>query len=73
MVAVVARSLGGGSGSSGYVVRAIFDNGGFMVTGEEVRVAGANVGEIESVDVDDAGRGRTASEDGGPRRSPARR
>jgi phospholipid/cholesterol/gamma-HCH transport system substrate-binding protein len=32
-------------------VRAVFDNGGFMVNGEEVRVAGATVGEIESVDV----------------------
>ena len=37
--------------SGGYVVRAIFDNGGFMVKGEQVRVAGANVGEIESVGV----------------------
>ena len=43
-------SSGGGS-SDGYVVRAIFDNGGFMVKGEQVRVAGANVGEIESVGV----------------------
>ncbi|HET9677782.1 MAG TPA: MlaD family protein, partial [Solirubrobacterales bacterium] len=35
----------------GYRVRAVFDNGGFMVNGEQVRVAGANVGEIESVSV----------------------
>ncbi len=35
----------------GYVVRAIFDNGSFMVPGEQVRVAGANVGEVQSVDV----------------------
>ena len=34
-----------------YVVRAIFDNGAFMVDGEQVRVAGANVGVIESVGV----------------------
>jgi phospholipid/cholesterol/gamma-HCH transport system substrate-binding protein len=34
-----------------YVVRAVFDSGGFMVKGELVRVAGADVGEIESVDV----------------------
>lgn len=34
-----------------YVVRAIFDSGGFMVKGELVRVAGADVGEIESVGV----------------------
>jgi phospholipid/cholesterol/gamma-HCH transport system substrate-binding protein len=51
VVAVVVLVSGGGSGSSGYVVRAIFDSGGFMVHGEEVRVAGATVGEIESVGV----------------------
>jgi phospholipid/cholesterol/gamma-HCH transport system substrate-binding protein len=50
IVAIVLISSGGGEGS-GYVVRAIFDNGGFMVKGEQVRVAGANVGEIESVGV----------------------
>lgn len=51
--AIVAIVLiaSGGSESSGYVVRAIFDNGGFMVKGEQVRVAGANVGKIESVGV----------------------
>jgi phospholipid/cholesterol/gamma-HCH transport system substrate-binding protein len=52
IVAVVLILSGGGSGSgNGYVVRAIFDSGGFMVKGEQVRVAGANVGEIESVGV----------------------
>jgi ABC-type transporter Mla subunit MlaD len=50
VLAVVLISGGGGSGND-YVVRAIFDNGGFMVKGEQVRVAGANVGEIESVGV----------------------
>ena len=50
IVAIVLISSGGG-GSDGYVVRAIFDNGGFMVKGEQVRVAGANVGEIKSVGV----------------------
>jgi len=34
-----------------YEVRAIFDNGGFVVPGEAVRVAGANVGSVSSVDV----------------------
>jgi phospholipid/cholesterol/gamma-HCH transport system substrate-binding protein len=34
-----------------YEVRAIFDNGGFLVPGEAVRVAGANVGSVSSVDV----------------------
>lgn len=51
VVAVVFLLAGGGGGGGGYVVRAIFDNGGFMVKGEQVRVAGANVGEIESVGV----------------------
>ncbi|HUC06920.1 MAG TPA: MlaD family protein [Solirubrobacterales bacterium] len=50
IVAIVLISSGSG-GSDGYVVRAIFDSGGFMVKGEQVRVAGANVGEIESVGV----------------------
>jgi len=50
-IVVVVLLAGGGNGSSGYVVRGIFDSGGFMVSGEEVRVAGATVGEIESVGV----------------------
>jgi len=50
IVAVVVLASGG-SGGNGYVVRGIFDSGGFMVSGEEVRVAGATVGEIESVGV----------------------
>lgn len=51
LIVAVVLLASGGSGDGGYVVRAIFDNGGFMVKGEQVRVAGANVGEIESVDV----------------------
>jgi phospholipid/cholesterol/gamma-HCH transport system substrate-binding protein len=51
IVLVVFLLAGGGEGSGGYRVRAIFDNGSFMVPGEQVRVAGANVGEIESVGV----------------------
>jgi phospholipid/cholesterol/gamma-HCH transport system substrate-binding protein len=47
---VVFGQAAGGSGSS-YEVRAIFDNGNFLVPGEEVRVAGAHVGSIDSVDV----------------------
>jgi ABC-type transporter Mla subunit MlaD len=50
-IAVVVLLVSGGGGSDGYVVRAIFDNGGFMVKGEQVRVAGANVGEIKEVTV----------------------
>jgi ABC-type transporter Mla subunit MlaD len=50
-IVVAIALLGGGSGGGGYVVRGIFDNAGFMVEGEEVRVGGATVGTIESVDV----------------------
>jgi ABC-type transporter Mla subunit MlaD len=42
----------GASGSGGsYEVRGIFDNGGFLVPGEQVRVAGATVGTVSSVGV----------------------
>jgi phospholipid/cholesterol/gamma-HCH transport system substrate-binding protein len=50
-VVVVVLLVGGGGDSGGYRIRAIFDNGAFMVNGEQVRVAGANVGTIESVAV----------------------
>jgi phospholipid/cholesterol/gamma-HCH transport system substrate-binding protein len=50
-VVLVVVLVSGSSESSGYRVRAIFDNGSFMVSGEQVRVAGANVGTIESVSV----------------------
>jgi phospholipid/cholesterol/gamma-HCH transport system substrate-binding protein len=50
IVAVVLIAFRDGD-EDAYVVRAIFDNGAFMVKGEQVRVAGANVGVIESVDV----------------------
>ena len=50
-VVVVVLLVSGGGSSGGYRVRAIIDNGAFMVPGEQVRVAGANVGKIESVSV----------------------
>jgi phospholipid/cholesterol/gamma-HCH transport system substrate-binding protein len=51
VVAVVLLVSGGAGSGDGYQVRAVFDNGAFMVSGEQVRVAGANVGTIESVSV----------------------
>ncbi len=54
-----------------YVVRGIFDNGSFMVQGEQVRVAGANVGEVESVDVTLPGE-IDSYEDGGPEAIPGK-
>ncbi len=71
IVVVVALLAGGGNGSSGYVVRAIFDNGGFMVKGEEVRIAGATVGEIESVGVTMPGE-IDSYEDGKPQAVPGK-
>ena len=43
-------ALGAGSGGT-YEVRGVFDNGAFVVDGEEVRVAGATVGTVKEVDV----------------------
>jgi len=40
-----------GADDGPYRVRAIFDNGGFVVEDEEVRIAGARAGTVESVDV----------------------
>jgi ABC-type transporter Mla subunit MlaD len=50
-IVVVVILIAGGGSSEGYVVRAIFDQGSFMVKGEQVRVAGANVGTIKAVSV----------------------
>jgi phospholipid/cholesterol/gamma-HCH transport system substrate-binding protein len=70
-VVVAIVLLAGGGGGGGYVVRAIFDNGSFMVKGELVRVAGANVGEIESVDVTQPGE-IDSYKDGKPRAVPGK-
>jgi phospholipid/cholesterol/gamma-HCH transport system substrate-binding protein len=51
VIVVAVILISGGASSEGYVVRAIFDQGSFMVSGEQVRVAGANVGTIKSVSV----------------------
>jgi ABC-type transporter Mla subunit MlaD len=50
VVAAVA-SASGGAGSGPYDVRAIFDDASFAVKGEQVRIAGAPVGSIASLDV----------------------
>ena len=50
--AVVVLGLGAdGESGSGYEVRAIFDNAASAVPGEDVKVAGAKVGVIKSMDV----------------------
>lgn len=48
-VVLLVRSCNDDSGA--YKVRAVFDNGAFTVPGIDVRVAGANVGSVDSVDV----------------------
>ena len=53
VLAVAAAAMvtaGAGDGGS-YKVRAIFDNAGFVITGEDVKVAGVKVGKIDSLDV----------------------
>ena len=55
-VAVVAAGSSRGAGEP-YEVRAIFDNAAFAVPGEDVRIAGAPVGSIKSLDVCTAGQG----------------
>ncbi len=63
MALVVTGAWGGDGGDGGdYVVRAYFDNGGFVVDGEEVRIAGARVGSVEDVDV--SRDGEAVNEDG---------
>ena len=50
-----------------YRVRAIFDNAGFVIPGEDVKIAGVRVGQIDSIDVTRGLPGRR-----GARRSPSR-
>ena len=40
-----------GADDGPYLIRAVFDNGAFIANGEEVRIAGARVGSVESVTV----------------------
>jgi ABC-type transporter Mla subunit MlaD len=51
VAATVASASGSGSGHGTYRVRAIFDDASFAVAGEQVRVAGAPVGSIDSLEV----------------------
>jgi len=49
IVVVLLTAVGGGGG--GYRVEALFDNAGFAVPGEQVRIAGAPVGTISALSV----------------------
>jgi virulence factor Mce-like protein len=50
-VAVVVVLAGAGGDDDRYRVRAIFDNAGFVIPGEDVKVAGVKVGKISDLDV----------------------
>ncbi len=66
-VACAAFLLAGGAagGDEGtYEVRAVFDNAAFLVEGEDVRVAGAKIGSVASVDIAEAD--EAVREDGSP-------
>ncbi len=68
---LIALPAIGSNGNSGtYLVRGYFDNGSFVVSGEQVRVAGANVGTVQSVDVSNDH--ETASLEGGPHPVPGK-
>jgi phospholipid/cholesterol/gamma-HCH transport system substrate-binding protein len=71
VVAVVALLLNRDGDDDAYLVRAVFDNGAFLVEGEEVRVAGATVGTIESVGVTMPGEA-VSYEDGRWREAPGK-
>jgi ABC-type transporter Mla subunit MlaD len=51
VVVAVVRGSGSSSNGGSYLVRAIFDDASFAVQGEDVRIAGANVGSIQSLGV----------------------
>jgi ABC-type transporter Mla subunit MlaD len=68
---LIALPAIGSNGASGtYLVRGYFDNGSFVVAGEQVRVAGANVGTVKSVDVSNDH--EIASLEGGPHAVPGK-
>jgi phospholipid/cholesterol/gamma-HCH transport system substrate-binding protein len=68
---LIALPAIGSNGHSGtYLVRGYFDNGSFVVAGEEVRIAGATVGTVKSVDVSNDD--ETASLEGGPHAVPGK-
>jgi phospholipid/cholesterol/gamma-HCH transport system substrate-binding protein len=71
VVGLVAAVLSTGAegqdgGSDGYTIRAYFDNAGFLAKDQEVRVAGATVGIVESVDVSMPGESVTENGDEDP-------
>ncbi len=72
VVLIVLLVSGDDDSSDGYKIRAIFDNGSYLVQGEQIRVAGANVGVIESVDVTLPGETVAWDKDGDPIEKPGK-
>jgi ABC-type transporter Mla subunit MlaD len=52
-VLVLALGAGGDSDDGDYKVRAIFNNGSYLIPGEDVKVAGAKVGVVDDLEVTD--------------------
>jgi ABC-type transporter Mla subunit MlaD len=50
---IVALGAGGDSNDGTYKVRAIFNNGSYLIPGEDVKVAGAKVGAVDDLEVTD--------------------
>src|SRR3954465_5411773 len=50
-LALALRGCGAGGSSGSYRVDALFDNASFLIPGQDVRIAGANVGTVTDVTV----------------------
>lgn len=48
---VLLNVAAGGDDDDGYLVRAVFDNGSFVIPGEDVKIGGVKVGAIDDVDL----------------------
>ena len=49
VVVVVLLAIAAGGSNGGYTVRAIFDDAGFLISGENVKIDGVKVGTVSSV------------------------
>ncbi|HEY6780014.1 MAG TPA: MlaD family protein [Thermoleophilaceae bacterium] len=51
LIGLLVAAAGGGEDDGGYQVRAVFDNASFVIPGEDVKIAGVKVGQIDDVDL----------------------
>ena len=68
---IASTAEGDGGPTDDYQIRAYFDNAGFLVKDEEVRIGGATVGTVESVDVSMPGEPVTENGDDDPGKAVA--